>query len=61
MMEGGQWLWPPVEPGHAHLLPDLVSKGLMTRVVTLSLRPLVVEVEHFLNQEEAHHIIERAK
>jgi|TARA_B100000513_G_scaffold188337_1_gene111317 hypothetical protein len=33
----------------------------MTRVVTLSLRPLVVEVEHFLNQEEAHHIIERAK
>jgi len=60
-MEGGQWLWPPVDVGHAHLIPDLVTPGVSTRVVTLSLRPLVVEVENFLTNVEAQHIIARAK
>ena len=44
-MEGGQWLWPPVRIGHAHVLPDLVAKGVETRVVTKSMKPLVVEIE----------------
>ena len=60
-MAGGQWLWPPVDVGHVHVIPDLTAPGVETRVVTVSLRPLVVEVENFLNPEEAHHIINRAK
>mmetsp|Transcript_13811 Transcript_13811/g.45114 ORF Transcript_13811/g.45114 Transcript_13811/m.45114 type:complete len:524 (+) Transcript_13811:90-1661(+) len=60
-LEGGQWLWPPVEIGHAHLLPDLVAAGVTTRIVTKSFRPLVVEVENFLTPGENHHIISRAK
>ena len=59
-MEGGQWLWPPGEVGHAHLLPDLTAPGVTTRVVTLSLKPLVVEVENFLSPDEAKHIWTRA-
>ena len=39
----------------------LVCTGVDTYVRTLSLRPLVVEVENFLNVEEAQHIIARAK
>ena len=45
LLEGGQWLWPPVHIGHAHVLPDLVAKGVETRVVTKSMKPLVVEIE----------------
>lgn len=60
-MEGGQWLWPPVDVGHVHEIPDLTAPGVVTRVVTVSLQPLVVEVENFLNLEEAQHIISRAK
>ena len=60
-MEGGQWLWPPVDVGHVHEIADLTAPGVITRVVTVSLQPLVVEVENFLNLEEAQHIVERAK
>ena len=51
-LEGGQWLWPPVEVGHVHILPNLTAPGVDTRVVTVSLKPLVVEVENFLNPAE---------
>jgi len=61
LLEGGQWLWPPVKVGHAHELTGLVAPGVVTRVVTLSLKPLVVEVENFLDGGENGHIIERAK
>lgn len=61
MMEGGQWLWPPVEVGHTHVLPNLTAPGVDTEVVTLSLRPLVVEVKNFLTPAEATHMIARAK
>ena len=61
LMEGGQWIWPPVDVGHVHYVKDLTAPGVETRVVTLSLRPLVVEVENFLNPEEAGHIVGRAK
>ena len=61
MTEGGQWLWPPGEVGHVHPLPGLVAPGIETRVVTLSIRPLVVEIENFLTTEEAAHIVARAK
>ena len=44
LLEGGQWLWPPVEKGHAHVIQNLTAPGTTTRVVTVSLRPLVVEV-----------------
>jgi len=60
-LEGGQWLWPPVEVGHAHVLPNLTAPGVDTRVVTLSFKPLVVEVENFLSPGESVHIINRAK
>lgn len=36
--------------GHAHLIPGLVAPNVTTRVVTVSLRPLVVEVENFLTE-----------
>jgi len=49
-----------VEVGHVHILPNLTAPGVDTRVVTVSLKPLVVEVENFLNPAEAAHIIERA-
>ena len=39
----------------------LMCTGVDTYVRTLSLRPLVVEVENFLNVDEAQHIIARAK
>lgn len=60
LLEGGQWLWPPVQVGHERVLPGLTSPGSTTRVVTLSMRPLVIEVEDFLSQHEAEHIIARA-
>ena len=60
MLQGGQWLWPPVDVGHVHYIQDLVEEGVATRVVTLSLKPLVVEVENS-PPEEATHIIGRAK
>ena len=56
-LEGGQWLWPPVEVGHVHVLPNLTAPGVDTRVVPLSFKPLVVEVENFLTGGEAAHII----
>lgn len=61
LQEGGQWLWPPVDVGHVHEIPDLASPGVVTQVKTLALKPLVVSVSHFLNSEEAGHIISRAK
>ena len=60
LMEGGQWLWPPVEAGHVHELPNLIP-GQTTRVVTVSLKPLVVSVENFLSPGENEHIIARAR
>jgi hypothetical protein len=59
-LEGGQWLWPPVEKGHVHIIHNLTAPGVDTRVVTVSLKPLVVEVENFLSAEESKYIIERA-
>ena len=52
LMEGGQWLWPPVDVGHVHIIADLTAPGVETRVVTASLRPLVLEVENFLSPTE---------
>jgi len=60
MMEGGQWLWPPVKVGHVHEIPGLTAPGVVTRVVTLCLKPLVVEVENFLSAGETQHIINAA-
>ena len=48
-MEGGQWLWPPVDVGHVHVIPGLTAPGVDTRVVTLSMKPLVVEVHAAAN------------
>ena len=45
--------WPPVHIGHAHVLPDLVAKGVETRVVTKSMKPLVVEIEARQSAERA--------
>ena len=59
-LEGGQWLWPPVEKGHVHIIHNLTAPGVDTRVVTVSLKPLVVEVENFLSAEESKYIIECA-
>lgn len=59
-MEGGQWLWPPVEVGFVHKVKGLTAPDVTTRVVTLSLKPLVVEVENFLDSNENAHIIKRA-
>ena len=59
-LEGGQWLWPPVEKGHVHIIHNLTAPGVDTRVVTVSLQPLVVEVENFLSAEESKYIIECA-
>ena len=61
VMEGGQWIWPPGEPGTVRELPNLARPGTTTRIVTLSLTPLVVEVENFLSPDEAAHIVSRAK
>ena len=44
---------PSSQVGHVTLLPDLTAKGVTTRVVTLSLKPLVVEVKDFLTTAEA--------
>ena len=33
--------------GHVHEIPDLTAPGVTTRVVTVSLKPLVVEVGSF--------------
>lgn len=60
LMEGGQWIWPPVEVGHVHELTGLVGEGVTTRIATVSLKPLVIEVENFLSEEEANHIIARS-
>ncbi|KAL1503177.1 hypothetical protein AB1Y20_011235 [Prymnesium parvum] len=59
LMEGGQWIWPPVDVGHVHSLPGLIP-GQVTKVVTVSLKPLVVSVENFLSPGENEHIIRRA-
>ncbi|KAL3907456.1 MAG: hypothetical protein SGPRY_010163 [Prymnesium sp.] len=37
LLEGGQWIWPPVEVGHVHELPNLIP-GQTTRIVTKSVR-----------------------
>ena len=61
VMEGGQWFWPPGEPGSVRELQNLTRPGATTRIVTLSLTPLVVEVENFLTADEAAHIVSRAE
>lgn len=61
LIEGGQWLWPPVDVGHVHRLENVRGPGITTQIITKALRPLVVSVENFLSGGEAEHIITRAR
>jgi hypothetical protein len=58
LYEGGQFIWPPATVGseRSAMLPD----GQVASVRTLSLRPLVLSIEHFLKPDEVSHIVGKA-
>jgi hypothetical protein len=49
--EGGSFMWPGVEVGHVHTLPDIT-------LTTLSLQPLAFGVDRLLSDEDCDWIIE---
>ena len=48
--EGGSFMWPGVEVGHVHKLPDMT-------LTTLSLQPLAFDVDRLLSDEDCEWII----
>lgn len=61
LFEGGNFIWPGVDIGHIRHVPKSGSEGGSITFKTISLRPLVFEIENFLKPEECDHIIDLAK
>jgi prolyl 4-hydroxylase len=62
LTEGGNWIWPGVAEGFRRKV-DVTSPNKEPREVTietLSLKPLVVSIEGFLDEEECDYIAEKA-
>lgn len=59
LFEGGQFIWPPARVGSKRsvALPD----GRSATIKTLSVEPIVLEVDNFLSASEAAHIREAAE
>lgn len=58
VFEGGQFIWPPGEVDTARkvALPD----GHLATIRTLSIQPIVLSIEDFLQPDETGHMIQRA-
>jgi prolyl 4-hydroxylase len=62
ILEGGQFLWPPVRLGHKAVLQGLPGiDGMPLEIETLCIQPLVFEVKNFLKNEECDYIIQQAE
>ena len=61
-VEGGNWIWPGVRLGHSHTV-DVSTRRTPRNVTlrTLSLQPLVFQVDGFLDGLEADHILAQAE
>mmetsp|Transcript_8270 Transcript_8270/g.24553 ORF Transcript_8270/g.24553 Transcript_8270/m.24553 type:complete len:462 (-) Transcript_8270:175-1560(-) len=62
LFEGGQFLWPGFHVGYERNITvpsELADTAITLR--TLSLRPLVFRVKHFLSGQECKHIVKRAR
>lgn len=63
LAEGGNWIWPGVAEGFRRTV-DVTSpnseKPRQVTIETLSLRPLVVSIEGFLDEDECDYIAEKA-
>ena len=62
LVEGGSWIWPGVAEGFRRTV-DVTSGNSQTRTVsieTLSLKPLVVSIEGFLDNDECDYIADKA-
>lgn len=58
LIEGGQWVWPPGSIGSIRTAS--LPEGKSASIKTLSILPLVFEVENFLEERETNHIIDAA-
>ena len=62
LVEGGSWIWPGVAEGFRRTV-DVTSGKSQVRTVsieTLSLKPLVVSIEGFLDNDECDYIVKKA-
>ena len=62
--EGGQWVWPGIAVGFERAVSvseDGSSPRQVVTLTTLSLRPLVLVADAFLDPEECDHAINRSK
>ena len=55
VFKGGTWIWPGIEIGHVQRISGLQGIGSIS-MKTLSMLPLVFEMQHFLDTEECEHI-----
>ncbi|CAJ1434132.1 unnamed protein product [Effrenium voratum] len=56
LLEIGQWMWPAVRVGFEHNVSD-VHEGRVATLRTLSLRPVIFEVQNFMSDEETDQVM----
>ncbi len=61
LFEGGNFVWPGIEVGHERKVATRAGLSDLITFKTVSLRPLVFEIDNFLKPEECDHIIDLAK
>eukprot|EP00946_MAST-07B_sp_MAST-7B-sp1_P003730 g3730.t1 len=61
LFEGGNFIWPGVAIGHERKVPTRDGASAPIIFKTISLRPLVFEIDNFLKPEECDHIIKLAE
>jgi len=61
LFTGGNFIWPGVEVGRKRAVGTVAGQDKLVSIKTMSLRPLVFEVDNFLSPKECDHIIGLAK
>jgi prolyl 4-hydroxylase len=61
LFTGGNFIWPGVEVGRTRAVGTVAGQDKLVTIKTMSLRPLVFEVDNFLSPKECDHIIGLAK
>eukprot|EP00931_Biecheleriopsis_adriatica_P095456 TRINITY_DN69059_c0_g1_i1.p1 TRINITY_DN69059_c0_g1~~TRINITY_DN69059_c0_g1_i1.p1 ORF type:complete len:532 (-),score=94.33 TRINITY_DN69059_c0_g1_i1:72-1499(-) len=56
IIEIGVWMWPAVRVGFEQTIPDLRADGGPVTLRTRSLRPVVIEVDNFMTEEETEKV-----
>lgn len=60
LVEGGQWMWPPIRKGYIRTLPQAHS-GRDISLETVSVQPVVFRIRGFLTAQECDDIVEMGK